>query len=378
MNSLDHVKLQISALIAEIDPTYTGDPSQQLSSLNLDSFDFLSLRAALQESVGLVYSDEDWVKITSVKNFFEYGKKHNVDNIVPDEIPQNANERNYQINMPQMATGGLGESWFYKEVGDMHWRLLAKSLGLDTDKILDESNDRLYATFVRIKYISNSSFQEFSENENISLDLKMSRFGAFFLSDNYLKSHNKNINSQLVTSFVSRGKNNRDLKKSQPKESVKLPVHLHSNRPQFLEEYYQLRKKEISEVELLGFRFNINSKVLFETEYNINPYTDLNGVNLLYFAAYPLIFDYCERQYVRSIQSGKILKDDWGISTSSLAKDIHYLGNADINEALVFKLSTFEINEGRIYSHGSLYRKSDSELVAHIFSVKKIHGEINE
>ena len=372
MNKMFTIKEKITYLIKEIDADFKGDFSQSLSQLNIDSFDFLSLRAELQESVGLIYSDEDWVHIAVVADFEKLGKSQFPSGQLSLRNTEIVNqERKYKINMPQMATGGLGESWYFKEIGDMHWRLLAKSLGLDTDKILDQAGDRLYATFVRIKYESVCAFQEFSENEEISLNLKMGRFGAFFSSENTLSSENKKICSQLVTSFVSRGKNNRDLKKSQPYGPTDPSMKIYSVRPKFLEEYYQVRKREVNEVELKGYRFKLDSKPIFEMDYHINPYTDLNGVNLLYFASYPLIFDFCERSYTQTLDL-KEINGDWGIATSSVAKDIHYLGNADIHEALVFKLNTFEIVRAQVFSYATLFRKSDNELVAQVFSVKKI------
>ena len=34
--------------------------------------------------------------------------------------------RSYDLNMPQMALGGLSESWLFKELGDIHWRLITR------------------------------------------------------------------------------------------------------------------------------------------------------------------------------------------------------------------------------------------------------------
>ena len=59
----------------------------------------------------------------------------------------------------------------------------------------------------------------------------------------------------------------------------------------------------------LGYRAQRGSVLrpaLFEAEYKIVPYHDINGVGLLYFAAYPTISDICELAYTGGITSGPV------------------------------------------------------------------------
>lgn len=39
---------------------------------------------------------------------------------------------------------------------------------------------------------------------------------------------------------------------------------------------------------------------IFETEYELNPFYDINGVSLVYFAAYPLISNICELHFTKT------------------------------------------------------------------------------
>ena len=86
--------------------------------------------------------------------------------------------RSYQLNMPQMALGGLSESWLFKELGDIHWRLIARGLGTPSHEIADANGERLYATFTRFRLNSSAGLAAYRENERIDLEAQASRYGA--------------------------------------------------------------------------------------------------------------------------------------------------------------------------------------------------------
>ena len=63
--------------------------------------------------------------------------------------PRRSSAAATRLNMPQMALGGLSESWLFKELGDIHWRLITRGLGTPSHEIADANGERLYATFTR-------------------------------------------------------------------------------------------------------------------------------------------------------------------------------------------------------------------------------------
>ena len=76
--------------------------------------------------------------------------------------------------MPQMALEALSENWFFKELGDIHWELICKGLNTKSFDLKNDTDDRLYATFVRIRIIVKtiSFFQKHFRSYKISVERK--------------------------------------------------------------------------------------------------------------------------------------------------------------------------------------------------------------
>jgi probable biosynthetic protein (TIGR04098 family) len=104
---------------------------------------------------------------------------------------------------------------------------------------------------------------------------------------------------------------------------------------------------------------------LYECDYEILPPHDINGVGLLYFAAYPSVFDLC---FERCEGKGFLL------GHSTVSKDILYFANSEPTETLRFRLRARE-EEGDLIRHtASLYRTSDGKPMAEVASVKRRTG----
>ena len=136
-----------------------------------------------------------------------------------------------------------------------------------------------------------------------------------------------------------------------------------------------MRKRERQGIELNGQSLSVDSAALDEIEYAINPYQDLNGVNLLYFAAYPALADICERAFVQRQRDRFSVDSDWALETSTIGRDIFYFGNCEIDETLLFRVHSFQAEKGGKASiAASLSRKSDGQLLCYMFTVKAWHG----
>ena len=277
------------------------------------------------------------------------------------------------VNMPQMALTGLSESWLMKEIGDCHWNMLCEDLGLKSNEIFDEDGNRLYATFVRIKVESNCGMKEFKENDNLNIVGSIRRLGSsLYFSDIDISSHKKKIKCSLATTFSTRDSDadNNKMTKGVPSGDGDVGIIKVSKMPEHILDIIKLKKSSIQSISLSDHTFHLTDDVIHETLYKINPYTDINGVGLLYFAAYPLINDYCELEY---FNNKKLYESNWSLSSSTMTRDVFYLGNCNIDDFVSYRLNSYTIiDNDRIALQSKLYRKSDNVTMAKIFTIKHL------
>jgi probable biosynthetic protein (TIGR04098 family) len=118
----------------------------------------------------------------------------------------------------------------------------------------------------------------------------------------------------------------------------------------------------------LGYKTQRNTTLgpaLFETEYRIIPYHDINGVGLLYFAAYPNINDICELEYMGRASQ-------WAFESSTLSRDIFYFANSDAQERLKYRVHCQQQTAEGVRIESSLSRVSDGVLMAYIVTNKSV------
>lgn len=260
--------------------------------------------------------------------------------------------RDYQINMPQMALSGLSEPWLFKEIGDIHWGMLSDYLRTPSSRIKDAEGNRLYATFARIVLNIEDDLRDFPENSRLDVESTLERYGAaYFFGEHEGEAGGGRFTARTMSTFAKfgqRGENNK-LVKGEPE--LPSPDSLPSLKvfPDIGTEYRAGRVRETKEI-------------LETCEYEILPMHDINGVGLLYFAAYPSIFDLC----LERIEGKGFL-----IGHSTSFKDVRYMGNADPTETLTFQLHAREVSGDLIHHHGSIWRKSDNRRIGEINSTKR-------
>ena len=294
--------------------------TSSFDQLGVDSFDLVSLRTGIEIKLGRAISDLDWMRARTPADIQAIVSPR------PTATPAQAragvvSSRDYTIGMPQMVLRGLSEPWLFKELGDIHWELISKGLQQRSAAITDEVGNRLYATFTRIKITNSAPLTDYAENDALHITGEMSRYGAgIFIGTYQGQSGPNSFSAQVMSSFSKRASegSNKSLLKGQPDIPVDSPLKNLLQRPSFVEGYRALRQFE-------------PGKSLFECDYVINPYTDINGVGLLYFAAYPSIADICE---LRFFGQG----NRWAQEHSTVARDIAYFANSDASEKLKFKL----------------------------------------
>lgn len=242
--------------------------------------------------------------------------------------------RTFSIGMPQMAIGCLWENWLLKELGSLHWDRLCQSLGATSQTLIDSQGRRLYATFVRIKLDLNDNLMAFHEGDTIAMSIEMDRFGrSTVLSTIKISTGSSAGEAKLMSTFSFRSHDdNKTLAKSEPKNDYDAMVRPLTDAPSFFSEYSAVRRA-------FGRR-----KLEGSPEFHqINPFTESNGANLLYFASYQSIHD---------VLSTRGMPD---VFTAS--RDICYFRNCDLGDKIALQ-------------GGNLFRASDGESIAHVVTVK--------
>jgi probable biosynthetic protein (TIGR04098 family) len=320
------------------------DFSASIVDLPIDSFGIVVLRGRIEAALGRPVSDNVWGRIETLNDILALSPEENNS---PAAGASAQMRRVYSVNMPQMAMGGLSESWLLKELGDLHWCMIASGLGSQSSSITDGSGNRLYATFTRICYSLHEPLGTISENSSLDLSGSISRFGAgTFISDVGLGHDLAPGAARLMSNFSRRGKaDNTSLLKGQPTipEGCRIPdIAL----PTFMLEYRDRRSATLD-------------AALFDSEYEIVPFHDINGVGLLYFAAYPIISDICSLRYFA------------GFSTlSTVSRDVFYFANTDTEDPLIFRVHKWKLSGSVLDTETSLSRKSDGALMAYLVTRK--------
>jgi probable biosynthetic protein (TIGR04098 family) len=266
-------------------------------------------------------------------------------------------ERHYELNMPQMSLGGLSEGWLFRELGDMHWTLISKGLRAPSSQLSDANGERLYATFTRLCLSSTDPLNAFGENHQVEARAGIKRFGGgVFFGEIAFGDASKRIAARLMSSFTKRSSSssNLSLLKGQPLIPEDCAIPSLDELPAFAQEYRQ-------------FRSNAPRDVLFEHTYRILPYHDINGVGLLYFAAYPTINDLCEMQYFAA-------EPEWCLHSSTVFRDVHYYGNCNLTDEILYRLHERTDGPGQVTLSSSLSRASDGMTIARMVTTKRIRG----
>jgi probable biosynthetic protein (TIGR04098 family) len=321
--------------------------------LGIDSFSLITLRAQIEEGEGTRISDDDWLEIERPSDLLAFiGQRERKPAAAAGRQAGGA-KRSHTINMPQMAMRGLSESWLFKELGDIHWSVLTNSLGVRSRDIADERGNRLYATFTRIRYSSTIPLGSYRENDTLRFEANMSRMGAgMFFSTITADSETGSLHAELMSSFSMFGENedNTSLVKGQPVLPLGFPIPNISELPEFAIRYRERRAGKQPEP-------------IFTTDYEILPQHDINGVGLLYFAAYPSIADVCLMRYMGQAEHGR-----W----SSVHQDVCYFANSGASERLRYAIHSFDRSDIRVNIVASISRASDGKRMALVETEMKL------
>lgn len=278
------------------------------------------------------------------------------------------------INMPEMCLNGLSENWLFKYAGDRHWAMLCRSLGCSSSDLVDESGNRLYSSFVAIRLRADQPLSAVGENEVLNAHQSIARYGqSFFQSEMALeRTVGGCIHFEMLTAFVFRTKSeSNELRRSNPSPDFDFTGTELSKPPLLLTTVQDIRRRQIVSHDFVGHSVPLEGSSLdLRATYQPSPYTDFNGANLLYFAAYPTISDTLERVIV--LANG--LHDrtgDWAMATSTVARDVFYYSNLALGQNIVVSLRRCEqVNGDQMLLHTVLLAATDEKPLGEIFTLK--------
>jgi len=341
---------QVVAAIARECPSFSAaDMTIPFDRLGIDSFGMLTTRIHLEEAANKAIDNLQWADIATPADIVKTLGAAVATGHCPETGGRATERRRYILNMPQMALGGVSESWLFKEFGDIHWKMLAKGLGRRSHMLRDDSGERIYATFTRFQLNSTCPLATYRDNERVEFDASLSRYGAgIYFSEAAAKGESKSVRARPMSSFSKFGPptSNTSLVKGLPEIPADCNIPVPSEFPEFGRDYRARRAQTLP-------------PAIFECEYEIISSYDINGVGLLYFAAYPIINDICAARY-----AGRSFATDF----STLDRDVFCFGNSDPDDTLIYRLHRWTAANGSIEMESSISRKSDGNLMAHILT----------
>ncbi len=361
---------EVLALVAqELPKVDRAAFSKPLDESGIDSFDLITLRTAIEAARDVSIPDQEWAAINKLEDIARLPslngasaapaastavqeRSRTLDTQSHSVTSTGQAKRAFTLNMPQMALSGLSEGWLFKELGDIHWNMITEFLQCPSSAIKDDQGDRLYATFTRIRLDVEPTLHGFKENQLFDISSTLERFGAsFYFGTHTVAGPEATCRARTMSTFAKYGErgNNTSLMKGTPTLPNPAGVPSLSEFPDFGTEYRALRAQEAD-------------TTLFECEYEILPPHDINGVGLLYFAAYPTVFDLGIEQF-----EGK----GFLLHHSTVSKDICYFANSEPTETLLFRVHLRE-EDGDLVRHvASVARKSDGKRMGQVVSVKR-------
>jgi len=281
------------------------------------------------------------------------------------------------INMPQMAAGGLSENWLFRHCGDLHWQALCRSLGVRSAQLQSAEGTRLYASFVAISARYTQPLSIVRENEVLEEQVSIARYGsAFYQGQITLCGDRMRIDHEMITAFVARteeGRNN--LRKSVPGPQFDYRDRVITEAPPLLTRAAELRKRSVRTIRIDSFAISLDAASLdVEMVYEPTPYIDYNGANLLYYASYPSICDFAERQLIGRHRLMPEIATDWVLAASTIARDVFYYRNLDLGDAVVVRLEQLKREDDKVLLHSRILRASDRDVIGETFTVKALRS----
>jgi probable biosynthetic protein (TIGR04098 family) len=273
--------------------------------------------------------------------------------------------RRVRVGMPQLDLTGLSEGWFLRYAGDLHWEAITRRLGVASDQIRDDGDERLYPTVVALRAHYQPSLGAVRENDLLTTSVEVAPCGGACALGRIAATVSGSdggarMSLELLTTFARRD----------PAGTMRmaLPAARHAARwaqvgvaPALAQLARAARRGQPLDDRFAGPSLTPAAPPLGRIMREPSPYSDYNGARLLYFASYPTLADDAERHLVRRLG---LCTKDWALATSPTRRDVFYYGNLPLGESLIATLMTFDPDREGVKTRVRLTRASDGQAIA--------------
>lgn len=249
------------------------------------------------------------------------------------------------LGMPHLVPGGLSELWLLRELGHIHWLILADILGQKPSHVTDRQGRRVYAAFRQLN-VEAAEFHRAQEDGRLDIVSTLSRLSRTqVLSRHDLCIDGRSAGSvHLVSVFIRRDQEGSNRKVSRI-DVDGLDV-LSQNRD------FQLKSVVLHRSETCREDSNFIGSFAFAP----CPQEDFNGAGFLYFSSYIALMQ-------RALWC---LQPNWLKDGTLSEKSVSYFGNIDIGEEI--RIDIFNAN--LTVKHLIVRRKSDDAMIAQAIFMK--------
>lgn len=258
----------------------------------------------------------------------------------------NTNKESFIIGMPHLSAVGLSEHWLLKECGHEHWMAIAQAFGQEKPEFRDRENRKVYAAFICIN-IENGKLDQVVENDEIDIVSTLIRLSSARNMSTHMVMKKDQVIARvhMVSTFVHRqtAGNNQSVVKA---EMMALAIQDNDKASTLMAEHKVQR--------------SLTHQSMGEYQYLPCPYSEFNGADFLYFAAFQSIADRAERYLV----------PDTGL-WSTISRSIYYYGNSNIDDVITVQLIGHKIFGSFMMSHLRMVRSSDGKVIADIHTEKE-------
>jgi acyl carrier protein len=423
-----HLQERISALLGRVlelpGDSIAGD-AHLMNDLGGDSWQYLEFRTELERVFNIIIPDGDVDRLATVDECSrlvrEYLDRESPSKEQEEAAPAGAKKAcdtyvgedgafyvDIEVGVRHMGRNNLAETPLMMLLGDMRRSHLNHFTGVSSKHLVDETNDRLYATFyyLKMQFPRENPLASFGENDRFTIVNTLNSYGnsvmdgySFFYPASWpmekkipLKNGKQAeemgipyIRSSNI--FLNRLEGANWQKKSRPAQPGV------DNIPKIAElpDSYVLTKKA-SEEGSFGSPPEHFSSITPETlrvEYPIEPDRDLNEVGLLSFANYCMIQDISERRLFPEkplIPIGHDLLD----ARTVVSRQSAYLANAQQSDSIFVSIDAWlenpfladhpapEMAPIRLFMNYEMVRRSDGRKMVVSQAEKVIFGKTLE
>lgn len=426
-----HLQERISTLLGRIlelpGDSIAGD-AHLMKDLGGDSWQYLEFRTELERVFNIIIPDAEVDRLATVNECSQLVREY-LDLESPSKTREEAapagvkkawkaGDRyvgedgayyvDIEVGLHHLGRNNLSETSLMMLLGDMRWSHLNHFTGVPGKQLVDETNDRLYATFyyLQIQFPRQNPMASFGENDRLTIVNTLNAYGnsmmdgySFFYPASWpmekkipLKNGKQAEEMEIPyirssNFFVSRLEGASWQKKSRPAQPGV------DNIPKIAEvpDSYALTRKA-SEDRSFGPPPEHYSSITPETlqvEYPIEPDRDLNGVGLLSCANYCMIQDIAERRLLPEkplIPIGHDLLD----ARTVVSRQSAYLASAQQSDSILVSIDAWlenpfladhpapEMAPIRLFMNYEMVRRSDGKRMLVSTAEKVIFGKTLE